>query len=84
MHALRGEPHVIDVRNLGLAAAIELEPRPGAATKRAMEVFHHSFDHGAILRYGGDIVALGPATIATPEEIDRIVDGVRQALRHIA
>jgi len=84
VHALRGEPHVIDVRNLGLAAAIELEPRPGAATKRAMEVFHHCFDHGAMLRYGGDIVALGPATIATPEEIDRIVDGVRQALRHIA
>jgi beta-alanine--pyruvate transaminase len=84
VHALRGEPHVIDVRNLGLAAAIELEPRPGAATKRAMEVFHHCFDHGAMVRYTGDIVALGPAAIATPGEIDRIIEGVRQALRHIA
>ena len=54
------------------------------ATKRAMEVFHHCFDHGAMVRYTGDIVALGPAAIAAPGEIDRIIDGVRQALRHIA
>ena len=84
VHALRGEPHVIDIRNLGLAAAIELEPRPGAATKRAMEVFHHCFDRGVMVRYTGDIVALGPATIAEPAEIDRIVELIRGALRHVA
>jgi len=84
VHSLRGAPHVIDVRNLGLAAAIELEPRPGEASKRAMEVFHHCFDHGAMLRYTGDIVAIGPATIAQHSEIDRIVELLRNALRKIA
>ena len=84
VHSLRGEPHVIDVRNLGLAAAIELEPRPGAATMRAMEVFHHCFDRGAMVRYTGDIIALGPATIAQHTEIDRIVELVREGLRRIA
>ncbi len=81
IHSLRGEPHVIDVRNLGLAAAIELEPRPGGATKRAMEVFHWCFDHGAMVRYTGDIIAIGPATVAQHIEIDRIVELIRAALR---
>ena len=83
IHSLRGEPHVIDVRNLGLAAAIELAPRPGNATKRAMEVFHRCFDRGAMVRYTGDIVAIGPATIAQHTEIDRIIDLIRDALRSI-
>jgi beta-alanine--pyruvate transaminase len=81
IHSLKGEPHVIDVRNLGLAAAIELSPRPGGATKRAMEVFHWCFDHGAMVRYTGDIIAIGPATVAQHTEIDRIVELIRAALR---
>ena len=48
VHSLKGEPHVIDVRNYGMAAAIELAPRPGAPTVRAMEVFNHCFDNGAM------------------------------------
>jgi len=84
IHSLRGEPHVIDVRNLGLAAAVELEPRPGGASLRAMEVFHRCFDRGAMVRYTGDIIAIGPATIARHTEIDRIVELIRSALREIA
>ena len=33
VHSLRGSPHVIDIRNLGLVAGIELEPRAGRARK---------------------------------------------------
>ena len=29
LHSLKGARHVIDIRNLGLIGAIELEPRPG-------------------------------------------------------
>jgi beta-alanine--pyruvate transaminase len=29
VHSLRGEPHVIDIRNIGLVAGIELAPLPG-------------------------------------------------------
>ncbi len=35
VHALRGLPHVIDIRNIGLIAGIELEPMPGKPTARA-------------------------------------------------
>ena len=84
VHALRDAPHVIDVRNYGMAAAIELAPRPGAATVRAMEVFHHCFDHGAMVRYTGDIIALGPALIIDARQIAELVDRVGTALRAVA
>src|SRR5687768_9564843 len=46
MHGLKGAPHVIDVRNFGLMGAVELEPRPGAAGKRAYEAFLKAFEAG--------------------------------------
>ena len=84
VHELRDEPHVIDIRNLGLAAAIELAPRPGEPTRRAMEIFHHCFDHGAMVRYTGDIIALGPAPIASASQLEEIVGLVRDGLRRVA
>lgn len=84
VHELRDEPHVIDIRNLGLAAAIELAPRPGEPTRRAMEVFHHCFDQGAMVRYTGDIIALGPAPVATTSQLEQIVGLVKSALRRVA
>ncbi|MBI5614669.1 MAG: aspartate aminotransferase family protein [Gammaproteobacteria bacterium] len=83
IHALRGEPNVIDVRNFGLAAAVELAPRPDAASKRGMEVFHWCFDHGAMVRYTGDTIAVGPPLVASPDDIEALVGTIRQALRHV-
>src|SRR3546814_8732141 len=53
-HQLEGARHVIDVRNLGLVAGIELTPRPNAPGARAAEVFAKCFDQGVMLRYTGD------------------------------
>ena len=39
LHGLKGLPHVIDIRNLGLIGAVELEPIPGAPTQRAFNAF---------------------------------------------
>jgi len=33
LHSLKGAPHVIDVRNIGLMGAVELEPRKGEPTR---------------------------------------------------
>jgi beta-alanine--pyruvate transaminase len=84
IHSLRGEPHVIDIRNLGLAAAVEFEPRPGATSMRAMKIFHHCFDHGAMVRYTGDIIAIGPSLIISEEQIARLIDILRAAIRAVA
>lgn len=80
VHSLKGARHVIDVRNLGLVAAIELEPRPGAPTKRAMELFHRCFDQGVMIRVTGDIIALSPPLIIEQGHIDRIVQAIRDVL----
>ena len=60
---VQGAPNVIDVRNLGLMAAIELEPRAGAPGKRAYDVFTKAFEKGVLIRVTGDIIALSPPLI---------------------
>ncbi len=73
VHSLKGKRHIIDVRNMGIIAGIELEPRPGAPTKRAMELFHKCFDNGLLVRATGDIIALSPPLILEKSHIDEMV-----------
>ena len=84
MHSLRDAPHVIDIRNLGLIGGVELEPRPGAATQRALEAFRKCFDAGVLIRVTGDILAFSPPLIIEKSQIDLIADTVRTALKDIA
>jgi beta-alanine--pyruvate transaminase len=81
VHALRGEPNVTDVRNLGLVAGIELRPREGRPTARAMAVFQRCFDAGVLVRTTGDIIALSPPLIVERAQVDRIVETVAEAVR---
>src|SRR6266581_795045 len=83
IHALKGARHVIDVRNLGLMGAVELEPRPGAPGKRAYEAFVKAFEAGVLVRYTGDIVAFSPPLIVDKPQIDRIFDCVRSVLQTV-
>jgi beta-alanine--pyruvate transaminase len=84
VHFLRGCPHVIDIRNLGLVAGVELEPRPGEAGKRTYEVFLDCFEHGVLVRQAGEILALSPPLIVEESQIQQIVEGVAAALRRVA
>ncbi len=81
VHSLRGLPNVIDIRNLGLVAGIELAPRPGKPTDRAVTVFQRCFDNGVLTRTTGDIVALSPPLIVETTHIDRIVETLADAIR---
>ena len=80
IHSLKDARHVIDIRNFGMAAAIELAPRPGAPTERAMEVFKKAFDKGVLIRVTGDIIALSPPLIVEKAHIDQIADTIRSIL----
>src|SRR5690606_20220339 len=71
-HKLQGAPHVIDVRNLGLVAGIELQSREGAVGARAAEVFQKCFDRGLLVRYTGDILAISPPLIAEASQIEEM------------
>ncbi|NMG75452.1 aspartate aminotransferase family protein [Aromatoleum diolicum] len=84
IHSLRGEPHVIDVRNFGLMGGVELAPREGAVGARGFDVFLKCFEAGVVIRNGGDVVQFSPFLDSTADELGRIVDTVRQALRSLA
>jgi beta-alanine--pyruvate transaminase len=83
IHSLRGEPHIADIRNFGLAAAVELTPREGKPGARALEAFEKGLDAGILLRFTGDTLAVAPPFIATPEEIQGMVQTLRRILHDI-
>lgn len=82
VHGLKGLPHVIDIRNLGMVAAVELAPRPDAPGARATEVFHRAFDEGLLIRVTGDVIALSPPLIISREQIDELVGRLADILRN--
>jgi beta-alanine--pyruvate transaminase len=84
IHSLKGLPHVIDVRNIGLVGGIELEPIAGEPTRRAFSVFLDCFERGLMVRTTGDTVALSPPLIIERTHIDQIVDTLAGALRRAA
>ena len=67
-----------------LIGGVELEPRPGAPTQRALEAFRLCFDDGVLIRVTGDILAFSPPLIVEKAQIDQIADTVRKALLQIA
>ncbi|THD58519.1 aspartate aminotransferase family protein [Phenylobacterium sp.] len=84
VHGLRDCPNVIDIRNLGLMAAVELSPREGAPGARGYEALNRAMRAGALIRYTGDTIALSPPLIATPDELLELVGVVRGVLNEIA
>lgn len=83
-HSLADCPNVIDIRNLGLVAGIELAPREGVPGARAMEAFHRAFDAGLLIRVTGDIIALSPPLMVTAQQIDTIFGMLREILLDLA
>lgn len=80
---LKGLPHVIDLRNMGLIGAIELEPIAGQPTKRAFSAFLTAFEQGLLIRTTGDIIALSPPLIITKGQIERLFDMLADVLKRI-
>jgi len=83
MHALKGEAGVVDIRNMGLAAAVDLEPIPGKPGLRGMKVFERGFEDGFMFRLAGDAIAVGPPFISTEDELTKMGEGLRRAIRHV-
>jgi beta-alanine--pyruvate transaminase len=82
-HSLKGLPHVIDIRNFGLIAGIELEPIAGQPTARAFSAFLQAFDQGLLIRTTGDIIALSPPLIIEKTHIDEIFSKLAAILKSL-
>ncbi len=83
VHSLREMPNVIDIRNIGMVAGIELEPKPGKPTERAFKTFLKCFEKGVLIRTTGDIIALSPPLIISKAQIDELVGTIGNVLREI-
>ena len=83
IHSLRDLPPVIDIRNLGLVGAIELESLPGKPSVRAMDCLQRCYDKGLLIRTTGDIIALSPPLIIEKDQIEQIFEMLADVLRNL-
>lgn len=84
VHSLCDAPHVVDIRNVGLAAGIDIAPDLSSPGRRGYEVLTRAFaEQNLVLRVSGDTIALAPALVISEEEIARMVGGVRAVLERL-
>ena len=84
LHALKGLPNVVDIRNLGLIGVIEIEARAGKVGARAFDVFTDCYASGLLVRPAGDTLALSPPLIVEKSHIDEMIDRLGAALKRVA
>jgi len=84
LHSLKDAPHVIDIRNLGLMGAVEMEPIAGQVTARAFDAFLRLYEAGLLVRTTGDTIALAPPLIIEKRQIDQIGETLRAVLKAVA
>ena len=83
VHSLKGSPHVIDVRNLGLVAGVELASIPGKPGARAFECFLRCYEQGLLIRTTGDIIALSPPLVIERSQIDELFEKLTKVLNEL-
>ena len=83
MHSLRGEPYVSDVRNLGLAGGLTLEMHRDGPGVRGYSLFLAAYEKGIAIRSNGDTIAIAPILTSCRQDIEAIIDLVRQSLRSL-
>jgi len=82
-HSLKGLPHVIDIRTLGLIAGIELAPIEGKPGARAFAAFKQAFADGILIRTTGDIIALSPPLVLEKKHIDELFGKLATVLKNL-
>jgi beta-alanine--pyruvate transaminase len=82
---LKGLPGVLDVRTIGIAAGVDLAPRPGAPGERGYEAMERAFhDEDLVIRIAGDTLAIAPPLIVSEAEIGEIFEKVGRVIRAVA
>ena len=84
IHSLKGLDNIVDIRNIGLAGAIQFAPRDGDPAIRPYEIFKNCFEKDALVRCGGDTIQLAPPFISTTEQLDKLFETLALAIRQTA
>ncbi|MBL8712327.1 MAG: aspartate aminotransferase family protein [Alphaproteobacteria bacterium] len=85
LHSLKGAPNVIDIRNIGLMGAVEIDPgttrKPPEEMSRAWEIFDKMYwEHDVVCRFTGNVIAMSPPLIVKESHIEQIVTKLRKAI----
>ncbi len=80
LHSLKQMPYVADIRNLGLAGAIQLEHYEGEPARRPIEVATAMWKKGVFVRAGGDTLQFAPPFVSTRQEITDLFELTAEAL----
>jgi len=83
LHSLKGHPHVIDIRNIGLVGAVELDPIAGEPAKRAFSAFLSAYESGLMIRTTGDTIAMSPPLIIERAQIDELVGKLSAVVKNL-
>lgn len=83
LHSLKGTRYISDIRNYGLAGALQIEKLPGEPARRPYEIAMKCWEKGFYVRYGGDTIQLGLPFIVEPEEIDNVINAVGESINEL-
>lgn len=84
LHSLKGEPNVVDVRNIGLAGGVEFSPIEGKPTLRGYQITERLLDRGFYSRWTGDNATLSPPFASTESELVQMIETMREVIRENA
>jgi beta-alanine--pyruvate transaminase len=84
-HALRGLPNVLDIRTIGLVAAVDLAADSVAPGRRGLAAVEHAFhQEDLVMRITGDTIAISPPLIVSETQIGEIADKIARTIRAVA
>ena len=80
-HSLKGLPHIVDIRNIGLIVGIELTPIAGKPGARGFDAFLRAYEKNVLIRTTGDTIALSPSFIIEKQQIDQLFGTIADVLK---
>jgi beta-alanine--pyruvate transaminase len=85
MMGLEGQPHVSDIRTVGLIAGIDLDPQPGKPGVRGYDAIERMYhDHNIYVRVTMDTLIVAPPLVSTESDFAAIRDGIAKVLKSVA
>lgn len=84
IHGLKGLKYVADIRNFGLAGAIQIEALPGEPARRPWEISLKCWQAGYYVRFGGDTLQFGPPFISEKRDLEALFNVVSDAITSLS
>jgi beta-alanine--pyruvate transaminase len=83
--SLKGLPNVLDIRTIGMVAAIDLASKPDGVGKRAYEAMERGYhEHDVLMRITGDTLALSPPLIISESQIGELFEKIGKVIKALS